>query len=126
MKVTGISWVGVLTDDYDGTRRFWGELLGLKREWVNDAKGVTFFRFPNGQEVEVYSAMNRFRKAKYQKFLGPVLGIEVEDIAGAREELEAHGFEFTTEVESTEDGMVSWAYFVGPDGHLYSLHEHHR
>ena len=124
MKVKGISWVGVLTDDYEGTKDFCGKILGLNREWSDDEKGVTFFQFPSGQEVEVYSSTNRPRKEKYKHFKGPVLGIEVEDIAQAREEMMAEGFEFITEVESTEDGHVSWAYFIGPDGYLYSLHEH--
>jgi hypothetical protein len=124
MKVKGIGWVGVVTDDYSGTREFWGDVLGVPEEWTNEEKGNTFFRFPSGQEVEVYSASNRLRKEKYEYFKGPVLGIEVEDIAGSRLELLARGFEFITDVESTEDGQVSWAYCLGPDGYLYSLHEH--
>jgi catechol 2,3-dioxygenase-like lactoylglutathione lyase family enzyme len=124
MKVKGISWIGVLTDDYDKSRNFWGNVLGLDQEWMNSEKGNSFFRFPNGQEVEVYSAANRLRKEKYKYFKGPVLGIEVENIEAARREMIAHGFEFITEIESTEDGKVCWAYFIGPDGYLYSLHEH--
>jgi catechol 2,3-dioxygenase-like lactoylglutathione lyase family enzyme len=124
VKAKGISWVGVLTDDEDRTRHFWGSVLGLGREWSNDEKGIAFFRFPGGQEVEVYSAANRARKEKYNHFRGPVLGIEVDDLVQARADMIAQGFEFITEVESTEDGKVSWTYFFGPDGYLYSLHEH--
>jgi hypothetical protein len=36
-----------------------GKTLGLDREWFNEDKGIAFFRFPGGQEVEVYSAANR-------------------------------------------------------------------
>jgi catechol 2,3-dioxygenase-like lactoylglutathione lyase family enzyme len=124
MKVKGISWIGVLTDDYGGTRDFWGKILGLDQEWTNDEKGNTFFRFPSGQEVEVYSSTNRTRKEKYNYFKGPVLGIEVENISQARDEMMAKGFRFFTDIESTQDGHVSWVYFIGPDGYLYSLHEH--
>ena len=124
MKVKGISWVGVLTDDYDSTKDFWGKILGLNQEWTNTDKGITFFRFPSGQEVEVYSSTSRLRKEKYKYFKGPVLGIEVENIVQSREEMIAQGFEFITEIESTDDGHVSWTYFIGPDGYLYSLHEH--
>lgn len=124
MKVKGISWVGVVTDDYHRTKGFWGKVLGLNQEWSDSEKGVTFFRFPSGQEVEVYSPTNRSRKEKYNYFKGPVLGIEVDDLAQAREELMTQGFEFISEMESTEDGHVSWAYFIGPDGYLYSLQEH--
>ena len=124
MNVQGISWIGVLTDDYDSTRDFWVKILGRNQEWTNTGKGITFFRFPGGPEVEVYSSENRLRKEKYNFFKGPVLGIEVEDLVQAREEMGAQGFEFITEIESTDDGKVSWTYFIGPDGYLYSLHEH--
>jgi hypothetical protein len=98
--------------------------MGLTQEWTNPDRGITFFRFPSGQEVEIYSPANRLRKEKYNYFKGPVLGIEVENILQAREEMIAQGFEFISDVESTDDGQVSWAYFIGPDGYLYSLHEH--
>ena len=62
MKVKGISWVGLLTDDYDGTKDFWGKILGLSQEWTNADKGNTFFPFPSGQEIEVYSAANHLRR----------------------------------------------------------------
>ncbi|MGZ9222275.1 MAG: VOC family protein [Anaerolineales bacterium] len=64
MKVKGISWVGALTDDYDKTRDFWGKILGLNQESTNNEKGNTFFRFPDGWEVEVYSSTNCARKEK--------------------------------------------------------------
>jgi catechol 2,3-dioxygenase-like lactoylglutathione lyase family enzyme len=124
MNVKGISWVGVLTDNYEKTQGFWGTVLGLPQEWTNQDKGVTFFRFPTGQEVEVYAPSNRRRKEKYKYFKGPVLGIEVENLIQACEEMAAQGFDFISGIESTDDGHVSWAYFIGPDGYLYSLHEH--
>ena len=74
--------------------------------------------------MEVYSAANRLRKEKYNHFKGPVLGIEVENIMQARQEMIARGFEFITDIVSADDGQVSWTYFFGPDGYLYSLHEH--
>jgi catechol 2,3-dioxygenase-like lactoylglutathione lyase family enzyme len=124
MKVKGISWVGVVTDDYDKTQEFWGQVLGLSQEWLNHEKGITFFRFPSGQEVEVYSPANRLRKGKYNYFKGPVLGIEVENLRQACEEIAVQGFELISAIETTADGQVSWVYFVGPDGYLYSLHQH--
>jgi len=66
MKIKGISWIGVLTDDYDGTKDFWGKVLGLNQEWTDNDKNITFYRFPSGQEVEVYSSTNRPRKEKIQ------------------------------------------------------------
>lgn len=91
MKVTGISWIGILTDDHDKTKDFWGKTLSLSQESINNDKGIAFFRFPRGQEVEVYSSANRLRKEKYKYFKGPVLGIEVENIRQSCEEIAAQG-----------------------------------
>jgi catechol 2,3-dioxygenase-like lactoylglutathione lyase family enzyme len=124
MKVTGISWVGILTDDHVKTNDFWAKTLGLNQEWINYHKGIAFFLFPSGQEVEVYSSANRLRKEKYKYVKGPMLGIEVESIKQSCEEMAAQGFELIGEIESMEAGRVAWVYFLGPDGYLYSLHEH--
>lgn len=82
------------------------------------------FRFPSGQTIEIYGPSNRTRKAKYQHFNGPVIGLEVDDIEAARTELIARGTEFVSDIEGLEDGSVKWSYFWGTDGQFYSLHEH--
>lgn len=82
------------------------------------------FRFPSGQGLEVYGPSNRTRKAKYQYFNGPVIGLEVDDIAAARDELLAKGIEFVGDIEGLDDGSVYWTYFWGPDGQFYTLHQH--
>jgi hypothetical protein len=46
MKVTGIRWIGVLTDDHVKKNDFLAKTLGLNQEGINNDKGIAFFRFP--------------------------------------------------------------------------------
>jgi hypothetical protein len=62
--------------EYDEFERKAVAISKTKRE-------VTMFRFPSGQSIEVFGPSNRTRKAKYQHFNGPVIGLEVDDIIAA-------------------------------------------
>ncbi|MEE9298380.1 MAG: VOC family protein [Acidimicrobiia bacterium] len=120
MQVESYQWVGLLADDFEGTLRFFSQVLGFELEDKDDDKVVAMFRLPSGQQVEVFGPGNRDRKRKYRLMNGPVVGLQVPDVAAARRELIAQGFEFVTEVEESDDG-ASWAYFIGPDQRLYSI-----
>jgi catechol 2,3-dioxygenase-like lactoylglutathione lyase family enzyme len=61
MRVTGIGWVGVLTDDYEETLHFFSEILGLSLEYRNEDKVHAHFRLPSGQLLEVFGPSNRQR-----------------------------------------------------------------
>jgi predicted dehydrogenase/predicted enzyme related to lactoylglutathione lyase len=124
MKITDYRWIGLLVHDYEATCNFFKHELGLKLVSTDDTKEVAMFRFPSGQSIEVYGPSNRTRKAKYQHFNGPVIGLEADDIVAARAELLAKGVVFVSEIEELEDGSVKWAYFWGLDGQFYSLHQH--
>jgi len=124
MKVTGYRWIGMLVHDYEATCNFLRNDLGLELEWIDDKKEITKLRFPNGQSIEVFGPSNRTRKGKYRYFNGPLIGIEVDDIMAARQELLAKGMSFVSEIEGLEDGSARWTYFWGPDGQFYSLHQH--
>jgi hypothetical protein len=97
--------------------------LGLEREWRDEKKHITMYRLPSGQEIEVYAPSNRSRKGKYCYYNGPVIGITVDDIEAAREELSAQGAEFVDPIDGLEDGSVRWTHFWAPDGQFYSLHQ---
>lgn len=124
MKITGIRWIGRLVHDYEATCNFLRDDLGLEFEWTDVTREITMFRFPSGQSIEIFGPSNRTRKAKYQHFNGPVIGIEVDDIVAARDELMSKGVEFISEIEGLEDGSVKWTYFWGLDGQFYSMHQH--
>lgn len=120
MRVEGYRWIGLLADDFEGTVEFFSEVLGLELEDLDDEKVIAMFRFPSGQGFEVFGPNNRERYQKYRLMDGPVVGFEVANVSGARDELIAHGFEFVTDVEAAPSGST-WAYFLGPDNRLYSV-----
>jgi len=124
MKITDYRWIGFLVHDYEATCHFFQHDLGLKPESSDSTREITLFRFPSGQSIEVFGPSNRTRKVKYQHFNGPVIGLEVDDIVAARDELLAKGAEFVSEIEGLEDESVKWVYFWGLDGQFYSLHQH--
>ncbi len=123
MKVLDYRWIGLLVQDYEATCSFFEEVLGLKRMWRDKRRESTMYLFPSGQEIEVYAPSNRTRKAKYRYYNGPVIGITVDDIEKAREELIQKGAEFIDPVDSLKDGSVKWTHFWGPDGQFYSLQQ---
>ncbi len=123
MRVTGFNWVGVLTDDFEETIHFFAEVLGLSLEYRDEAKDIIHFRLLSGQLLELYGPSNRQRKEKYRWFNGPVLGLEVEDLGAARQEMLAKGVRFITEVERDPPTGDAWSYFLGPEEKLFTIQQ---
>jgi predicted enzyme related to lactoylglutathione lyase len=116
MKIHGYSWAGVPTEDFEGTNRFFEEVLGLEMLFRNEERMIGIFKLPTGQLFEVFGPGNR-----YQALLkSPAIGFDVDDIEGAVAELEARGVKFVSEIEHGSGG-AAWTTFEGPDGHLYQL-----
>lgn len=119
MRVTGIGWLGVLTENYEEALHFFSEILGLSLEHRDEAKVLAHFWLPSGQLLEVFGPSNRQRKEKYRWFTGPEVGFEVEDVGVAYQEMVARGVRFITEVEIWEDH--AWAHFLGPEDTLFGI-----
>ena len=114
MEIRGYSWAGAPTSDFDRTNRFFREVLGL--HMLSDQGMVGVFELPSGQLFEVFGPGNR-----YQELMNsPAIAFDVDDIYGARAELEAKGVKFVSEIEQASHGEA-WTYFEGPDGYLYEL-----
>jgi len=111
--VLGYTWAGVRTADLKSATSFFADVLGLSR--IHQGEGLVQFELPSGQLFEVFSPENRY----YRLHACPVLAFQLEDVRGARKELEARGIECVTEIEGT--GAEAWFYFRGPDGYLYEL-----
>ena len=120
MVVDGYRWVGLLTDEFDETVAFYMDVLGFALESLDEAKFVARFSLPSGQEFEVYGPRNRIRHAKYRAMEGPVVGLDVADVAEARREMIAQGIRFLTDVETNGDG-VARAFFLGPGEQVYTI-----
>ncbi len=118
MRILGYSWVGIVTEDFEGTIRFFTEKLGFPLTYRADNRELTYFRLPSGQLFEVFGPNDEY--ADLHGNTCPVVAFEVEDVRAAREDLSQLGVEFVTDVEETEEGD-SWVYFRGPDGQLYEL-----
>ena len=115
MKAKGLVWLGTRTRNFDDTVRFFGDTLGLNA--VHEEPDFTVFKLPNGDTVEVFGPTDE----DHEHFdTGPVAGFLVDDVAGARADLESAGVEFIGPVHGADDGG-SWSHFRGPDGNVYEI-----
>ncbi|MGH2619699.1 MAG: VOC family protein [Anaerolineales bacterium] len=117
MRISGYSWVGVRTEDFEATITFLADILGLPLTWRAADSEIAHFRLPSGQLFEVFGPND----SGIQTTTCPVVGFEVADVWAARRELEPLGVQFVTEVFATNDDGASWTYLRGPDGQLYEL-----
>jgi catechol 2,3-dioxygenase-like lactoylglutathione lyase family enzyme len=105
-------WVGVVVDDLERQRRFWGDLLGLPET----AAGSDYVQFDMGQgrtfELVQRSELPQYDDLRFQ------VGFAVEDIGGACAELLQAGVEPLTGIEGEES---TWAYFRDPEGNVFEI-----
>ena len=116
MNVSGFTWAGVPTKDFQATVRFFKEVMGLPLGFQDDDAGYAVFKPPSGQLFAVVGP--NYEHSDRHEF--PAVGFEVSDVREARRELEAAGIEFISGFNEGEDGAV-WTHFLGPDGYLYGL-----
>ena len=115
MQVKGLAWLGIRTQQFEDTARFFGDTLGLRLE--HEEPDFVVFGLSNGDRIEVFGPGDR----DHEHFeTGPVVGFLVDDVEEARAGLEAEGISFIGPVHRAEDGG-SWSHFVGPDGNVYEL-----
>jgi predicted enzyme related to lactoylglutathione lyase len=111
--IEGLDFVAVPSQDSERSVRFYGEVLGLRRDehaqyefwagdtclgiWEPERLGATFEPQRNGH-----------------------LAFHVDDVDAARRELEEKGVEFTSETFDT--GVCKMALFRDPDGNDLMLH----
>jgi catechol 2,3-dioxygenase-like lactoylglutathione lyase family enzyme len=108
------TWIGVVADDLESQRRFWGQLLGVPE----DHSGPDFvcFVLPTGESFEVIerSVDPEYDLPRFQ------VGFEVADIESARADLLRRGVEPVTDVVG-EDTSSPWAYFRDPEGNVFEI-----
>jgi catechol 2,3-dioxygenase-like lactoylglutathione lyase family enzyme len=111
--IKSLDFVGVPSQDSERSRSFYVETLGLRADekarfefWVGD----TCFA--------IWEPARLGRGFAPQK--NAHLALHVEDVAAAREELEAKGVEFIGETFDT--GVCHMAFFTDPDGNDLMLH----
>lgn len=105
-------WVGLVVDNLERQRRFWGDLLGLPEA----SAGSDYVQFDMGGgrvfELLLRSELPQYDEPRFQ------IGFAVEDIATARAHLLRAGVEPLTEIEG---GESTWAYFRDPEGNVFEI-----
>lgn len=113
MRVKAFSWVGVSTDDFERSLRFYRDLLGLE-VWVRGEEQA-ILKTASGQQLEIFGRDEREK----QLTASPVVAFEVEDLDTACEELRLAGIELIGEIGRWNG--FAWQYFRSPDGHIFEL-----
>lgn len=114
MKVKGISWLGIGTNAYADSLRFFTEVLGLEPTVTVEDQAI--LKVGDNQLLELFGREGR---GKGLTLAAPVPAFEVDDLAAARAELVARGVELVGEPGSW-DGF-EWQYFRSPDKHLLAI-----
>jgi predicted enzyme related to lactoylglutathione lyase len=114
IPVKGIVWLGVRTDRVRDMKALFADVFGF--EVRTDDGDFVVLRAPSGDVVELFGPSDR----EHRHFsTGPVVEFLVDDVEGARRELEERGVEVLSEIES--GGGTSWFHFRGPDGNVYGM-----
>ena len=119
MQVKRLGWLGTRTGRFDETTRFFRDVLGL--EIFYEEPGFGMYRLPGADHdyVEVFGDGDP-DVAFYTT--GPVVGLVVDDIVSARDELSAAGVELIGDVTwSSQVEGYGWFHFRGPDGNVYGM-----
>jgi len=110
------TWIGVVVDDLEAQRTFWGEMLGVPEDHAGP--GFAHFIMPTGEIFEVIerSEIPEYNGRRFQ------VGFEVADIEGVLERLRPHGAELVGELVRYEDSF-KLCYVRGPEGIIVELAE---
>src|SRR3954466_10521505 len=99
------TWVGVVTDDLEGARAFYRDVLGL--EEVREREGYVWFR---AGDATLELAQRNADRPEVQR-AGCAIGYRVEEVQRTRAELIARGAEPLTEIQGGPKAGARWCYF---------------
>jgi predicted enzyme related to lactoylglutathione lyase len=116
MKVTGVDFITVPTRDFGKAEEFYGTVLGLpcSTRWGNMPAG----EFETGTLTIAVMQSDAFG-VEFKPHTHPI-ALHVEDVEGARAELESRGVTFPA--ETMDSGVCHMAHFADPDGNALMLH----
>lgn len=117
MQITGVDFITVPTRDFDAASEFYGETLGLERSkrWGN----MPAAEFETGTLTIAVMQSDAFG-IEFERHSHPI-ALHVDDVAGARAELEAKGVTFAA--DTMDSGVCFMAHFHDPDGNALMLHQ---
>jgi catechol 2,3-dioxygenase-like lactoylglutathione lyase family enzyme len=118
--VTGVDFVCVPVSDFEESRRFYTDVLGLEPSSVWQGPGQD----PVGAEFETGSLtiaiVNSAALGMDPTPHSSPIALRVDDVAAARAELESRGVEFEGEI--IDSGVCHQALFKDPAGNALDLH----
>ena len=114
--VTGVDFVAVPARDFEASVHFYGTVLGLPevKRW-GDMPAV---EYQAGNLTLAVMEPTAFGQ-EFRPHSMPI-ALQVDDVAAAREELEAQGVRFVT--ETIDSGVCRQAIFLDPAGNALDLH----
>jgi catechol 2,3-dioxygenase-like lactoylglutathione lyase family enzyme len=114
--VTGTDFVTVPTQDFAAAEAFYGGVLGLplSTRWGDMPAG----EFETGTLTLAVMQSDAFGQEFRRS--GSAIALRVDDVAAARERLEAQGVRFHGDI--IDSGVCHQAYFADPDGNPLVLH----
>ena len=116
MKITGVDFIAVPTQDFEKADAFYGDVLGLERsiQWGD----MPAREFETGSLTIAIMQSDAFG-LKFERHSHPI-ALHVDDVAQARKELEDQGVEFFGDI--VDSGVCHMAYFRDPDGNALMFH----
>ena len=114
MKLGWPIWIGVVSEDLEGQRQFYRDVLGFHELEAGD--GWVQFEL-DGRIVELLA---RSEEPQYQQRRVQV-GFAVDDIREVAAALESRGVERISEIEGGPDSGQLWCYFKDPEGNVFEI-----
>jgi predicted enzyme related to lactoylglutathione lyase len=116
MKISGVDFITVPTQDFEKARQFYGEVLALERskQWGDRPAQ----EFETGSLTLAVMQSDAFG-IEFKPHSHPI-ALHVDDVHAARAELEEKGIEFAA--DTLDSGVCHMAYFSDPDGNALMLH----
>ena len=116
MNVTGVDFVCVPTQNWEQSKDFYGDTLGLRRskQWGD----MPASEFETGTLTIAVMQSDAFG-VEFAPHSHPI-ALHVADVAAARTELEGKGVTFVA--DTMDSGVCHMAHFRDPDGNVLMLH----
>jgi predicted enzyme related to lactoylglutathione lyase len=114
--VTGVDFVTVPAQDIEASQHFYGTVLGLPpvKQWGE----MPAHEFQAGNLT--IAVMDPTAFGQEFRAHGLPIALQVDDVQAAREDLEAQGVTFVTEI--MDSGVCHQAIFVDPAGNTLAIH----
>jgi predicted enzyme related to lactoylglutathione lyase len=118
--VTGMDFVSVPTKDIDAARAFYADVLGLpcSSVWQREGSPAMGAEYETGS-MTIALIASELIGIQFSANTVPV-ALRVDDVAAAREALEARGVTFLGDI--IDSGVCRMANFQDPDGNALMLH----